>query len=152
LTSVFAAKTKQFVKHIRSDVEKVLPINQRFRIHPMTIFQIAALATVLAVPAARSDSLQVNSGLGGMVDQYLTRIAEHQWSDRTAAIEALRTPADVAKRQRYIHAKILEALGGFPEARTALNAHITGSLDCNGYRVEKLIYESLPHYYVTAHL
>jgi hypothetical protein len=140
------------VKHIRSDVEKVLPINQRFRIHPMTIFQIAALATVLAVPAARSDSLQVNSGLGGMVDQYLTRIAEHQWSDRTAAIEALRTPADVAKRQRYIHAKILEALGGFPEARTALNAHITGSLDCNGYRVEKLIYESLPHYYVTAHL
>lgn len=87
-----------------------------------------------------------------MVDRYLTGIAERQWKEHAAAMASLRTAEDVRARQRYIHAKILQALGGFPAKKTPLNAHVTGALERDGYRVEKLIYESLPRYYVTANV
>jgi cephalosporin-C deacetylase-like acetyl esterase len=87
----------------------------------------------------------------GMVDRYLTAIAQNQLAAREAAIARLRTPADVDARRRYIREKLLEEIGGLP-ARTPLNARITGTLDRGSYRIEKLIYESLPHYYVTANV
>jgi cephalosporin-C deacetylase-like acetyl esterase len=46
---------------------------------------------------------------------------------------------------------MLEDLGGFPE-RTPLNARVVGTLERAGYRIEKVIFESQPHFYVTANL
>ena len=62
-----------------------------------------------------------------------------------------KTPAEVAARQQYIRAKVLESIGEFP-ARTPLKPRIVGTLDREGYRIEKLIYESQPRFYVTANL
>ena len=42
-------------------------------------------------------------------------------------------------------------LGGFPE-HTPLNAKIIGGLARDGYRIEKIIFESQPRHYVTAAL
>ena len=42
-------------------------------------------------------------------------------------------------------------MGGFPE-KTALNPRITGRLDREGYRVELLVFESMPNFYVTANV
>ena len=39
-------------------------------------------------------------------------------------------------------------VGPFPE-RTPLNLQITGTLKKDGYRVDKIVYESMPGYYVT---
>jgi len=103
----------------------------------------------LALPA--QESLQVVGGLQGMVDRYLTAIARKCWEARAAAVARISTPEQVAERQAYIRNKILEALGGFPE-KTPLNARITGVLERDGYRIEKLVYESLPRYYVTANV
>jgi len=86
-----------------------------------------------------------------MTDRYLTRIAEGQWKARKAVIAQIRTPADLAARQEYIRKKLLEEIGGFP-ARKPLNARILGSGQRDGYRVEKLVFESLPHFYVTANV
>lgn len=86
-----------------------------------------------------------------MVDRHLTAIARRCWEARAAAVSRINTPEQVAERQAYIRSKMLEALGGFPE-KTPLNARITGVLERDGYRVEKLIYESLPRYYVTANV
>ena len=61
----------------------------------------------------------------------------------------IRTPAAVRERQDYIRRKLIEEIGGFPE-KTPLNAVITSTLQRDGYTVEKLIFESQPHYYVTA--
>ncbi len=36
--------------------------------------------------------------------------------------------------------------------RTPLNARITGTIERDGYRIDKLIFESQPRYYVTANL
>ena len=83
------------------------------------------------------------------VDRYLTEIARKDWTGRDARIAALRTPAEVQRRQAFVRSKIVELLGGFPE-RTPLNPRITGSFVREGYRVEKLIFESRPKFFVTA--
>ena len=43
-------------------------------------------------------------------------------------------------------------IGGLPTERTPLNARVTGTLARDGYRIEKLIFESLPGLHVTASL
>ncbi len=84
-----------------------------------------------------------------VVDRYLTAIARNDWTERDARIAAIRTPADVERRQAFVRSKIVELLGGFPE-RTPLNPRITGRFVRDGYRVEKLIFESRPKFFVTA--
>ena len=98
-----------------------------------------------------AQALDVTSGLQGMVDRYLTGIAKQYWTARAERVARIRTPAGVKERQAYIRAKLLEEIGGFPE-KTPLNARITGTLEREGYRVEKLIFESQPRYYVTANV
>jgi cephalosporin-C deacetylase-like acetyl esterase len=58
---------------------------------------------------------------------------------------------DVSKRKAYLREKMMEDLGGFPE-RTPLNARVVGVLERGRYRIEKVIFESQPHFYVTANL
>ena len=98
-----------------------------------------------------AQALDVTSGLQGMVDRYLTGIAKQYWTARAERVAGIRTPAGVKERQAYIRAKLLEEIGGFPE-KTPLNARISGTLEREGYRVEKLIFESQPRYYVTANV
>ena len=47
---------------------------------------------------------------------------------------------------------MLELIGGLPQFRTPLNARVTGVFERPGYRVEKLIFDSLPGFHVTANL
>ena len=49
--------------------------------------------------------------------------------------------------------QVLQSLGLDPlPERTPLNAKIVGTLERDGYRIEKLVYESRPDFFVTAHL
>ncbi len=48
-------------------------------------------------------------------------------------------------------ARFIEGLGGLP-VRTPLNARVTGTLQRDGYRIEKIIFESQPGFFVTANL
>ena len=111
--------------------------------------KLALLLTAAASLSMAQPSLDVTPGLDGMLDRYLTVIARRQWEGRAARVAAIRTPAQVRERQEYVRRKLLEEIGGFP-AKTPLNARITGTLERSGYRVEKLVFESQPHYYVTA--
>ncbi len=72
-----------------------------------------------------------------------------QLNSRQLEIIKLDSKADWLSRQKHVHAKLLDIVGPFPE-KTALNAKITGKLIKDGYIIEKLIYESLPGYFVTA--
>ncbi|MDF2725443.1 MAG: Abhydrolase family, partial [Paenibacillus sp.] len=38
------------------------------------------------------------------------------------------------------------------QERTPLNVRVTGTVDCDTFRIDKLVYESLPGLYVAAHL
>ncbi|MDQ6678693.1 MAG: acetylxylan esterase [Acidobacteriota bacterium] len=82
-----------------------------------------------------------------MLPAYLSAKADSDLSHRPA----LTTLADVQKRREYIRRIMIDRIGGFPE-RTPLNARMVASITKPGYRIEKLIFESQPHFYVTANL
>jgi cephalosporin-C deacetylase-like acetyl esterase len=109
----------------------------------------AALLFLVTVVSFAQPSLDVTSGLQGMVDRHLTEVAIKLLEARSARVSQIRTPDAVRERQDYIRRKLIEEIGGFPE-KTPLNAVITSTLQRDGYRVEKLIFESQPRYYVTA--
>jgi len=66
------------------------------------------------------------------------------------AWRAIRTEPDLLQLQSELRSKLLSMMGGLPTVRTPLNARIVGSIPSNGFRIEKLIFESLPGFYVTA--
>jgi dienelactone hydrolase/pimeloyl-ACP methyl ester carboxylesterase len=86
-----------------------------------------------------------------LLHAHLIAECQKHFDARQAAVEKLKTPADIAARQQALRAKFIEALGGFPE-KTPLNAKVVGTLKRDGYRVEKVIYESRPDHHVTANL
>ncbi len=98
-----------------------------------------SLAAALSTPAAT-------------LDEYLTAQAMRQLQERSARVAGLRTPEEIRRRQEEIRAKVLAALGGFPGVKTELKPRITGTLDRGDYRVEKLVFESLPGFHVTANV
>jgi len=67
------------------------------------------------------------------------------------AVAAIRTPDDLKAKQAAWHAWWLDALGEMPE-RTPLNARVTGTVACDGFRLENIVFESQPGVFVTAHL
>jgi cephalosporin-C deacetylase-like acetyl esterase len=84
--------------------------------------------------------------------RWMDRIAQQRLQARENAIAAIRTVADAEQRKKIVRSKILEALGGLPDYSGPLNARVTGQIQADGYVIEKIIYESLPGYYVTANL
>ena len=64
---------------------------------------------------------------------------------------SLKTPEAIAAHQREVRAKAIEAMGGFP-APCPLKGRVLGVVERDGYRVEKVIFESRPDFPVSAHL
>ncbi len=77
--------------------------------------------------------------------------AFHSLDQRKQKISQLHSQTDWQKRQEKVKQTLMELVGPFPE-KTPLNPQVTGILQKDGYKVEKLIYESLPGFYVTAAL
>src|SRR5262249_42676991 len=77
----------------------------------------------------------------GMTYDYLLGQARKHFDARRRAVAALKTPEDVRRRQKELRERFLESLGGFP-AKTPLNGRVVGTLRGEGFRVERVIYES----------
>lgn len=69
--------------------------------------------------------------------------------ERTAKISTLVTEGQWLKRQKEVRQTLMELVGPFPE-KTPLNPKTVGIINKKGYRMEKVIYESRPDFYVTA--
>lgn len=70
---------------------------------------------------------------------------------RTAAVEKLKSAAECRTWQEERRAFFLRQIGGLPD-RTPLNAQVVGVLQGQGYRIEKILFESRPGFHVTANL
>jgi len=55
-------------------------------------------------------------------------------------------------RKSQLRAHLARSLGSFPEEPCPLDARILGSLERQNYRIERLVFRSRPHVYVTANL
>lgn len=107
------------------------------------------LFVLFALPALAEDLTVLEKPRPQMLRDAL-RVQVHAALDRRlAAYEARTNPVDISEWQRDLRAKFVESLGGFPK-RTPLNPQIVGKFQADGYRVEKLIYESRPQFFVTA--
>ena len=83
---------------------------------------------------------------------WMNAIAQSDLRQRAQAIQAFHTVAEAERRQTYVRSELLKDLGGLPNYHGPLNARITGTIRTDSYTIEKVIYESLPGFYVTANL
>jgi len=116
---------------------------------------MALLSTVGSVTLAEDLTVltETADGMapGKQFEVYLKQQFYQHVERRREAFEAVKTRADCARWQEERREFFVRQLGGFPE-RTPLNATIVGRLEGEGYRVEKLIFESRPHHHVTANV
>ncbi len=90
---------------------------------------------------------------GPQITPYLAYQLEKAWAFDAARQERfarVKTEADLRGLQDELRQKALRLIGGLPELKTPLNARVTGSVAMDGYRIEKLVFESLPGLHVTA--
>ncbi|MFN8811668.1 MAG: alpha/beta hydrolase family protein [Acidobacteriota bacterium] len=85
-------------------------------------------------------------------EAWLTAEATRLWDAREHRLFALDSRPALERYQQEVREKALRLIGGLPPVKTALNARVTGTFSRPGYRVEKVIFESLPGYRVTANL
>jgi hypothetical protein len=104
---------------------------------------LAAALTVLGAPPAP----------GPRITPYLSHQLDRAWAQDDARRErfgAVHSEADLIALQNELRGRILDLIGGLPTERTPLNARVAGTLAGDGYRIEKVVFESRPGFHVTA--
>ena len=116
--------------------------------------QVAAIPLAASISPASAKAAQVR-GYGeempDMVLSYLqkkTNALSAEWDRKRAQIH---TPAALEERNRFVRARCTNMIHGLPE-RTPLNPVIVRVLERDGYRIESLMFESRPNFWVTASL
>ena len=84
-----------------------------------------------------------------MLYKHVSTQAFQLLKERVNKITTLKTEGQWHKRQQEVHRILMELVGPFP-AKTPLNPNVVGVINKNGYRLEKVIYESIPNFFVTA--
>lgn len=105
------------------------------------------LALCLATLAPAQQFAVDNSGRIALND-YLNSVAAKETAARREAIARIATRAEAEARQREVRATILRLFSSLPE-RTPLNPRTTGSTHLEGFRVDKILFDSQPNFPVT---
>ncbi len=88
---------------------------------------------------------------GLMLVHHLNDLTRACLATREDEIGKLKSAEDWEKRQAKVRRTLDQILGPWP-ARSPLNPRVTGTLQKDGYRVEKIVFESMPNFYVTGAL
>jgi dienelactone hydrolase len=122
---------------------------------PFATVLLAAIALFGAAVHTVADDLTVLAPAAGaeapsdLFHASLNKQAFAALDQRHAAYEKLKTPEQIADWQKARREFFLRQLGGFPD-RTPLNAQVTGTIEREDYRIEKILFESRPRHHVTA--
>lgn len=71
--------------------------------------------------------------------------------EREATVEKITTLQEWQERQQFIKRTLLDLVGPFPE-KTALNAKVMKTITKSDYKIEHIVYESVPGFRVTSSL
>jgi len=114
----------------------------------------AAGLPAAAAPVLGAADLRVlgNPGTGDMMLEYLASLARQATEKRRERLHRIHSESDIRNWQDVNRRSFLEAIGGLPGERTPLRPRATGTLVREGYEVRKIVFESLPEFYVTANL
>jgi cephalosporin-C deacetylase-like acetyl esterase len=86
-----------------------------------------------------------------MLDSYLTSNLNHLASSWNQKRSLLRTAADVQTRNRQVHENLLAMLGECPP-KSSLNPITVKKAEKQTYRIENIMFESRPNFWVTGNL
>jgi len=117
---------------------------------PAVIFS-GVLLTAFSTVVSAEDLTVLTDQPGKQLELSLMRQFYQALDRRLEAYDALDSKQDCENWQRARREFFIRQLGGFPE-RTPLNAKVIGELQGDGYRVEKILFESRPGHHVTANL
>ena len=82
---------------------------------------------------------------------YIAGQAYDMLSKRSEEISRISSLAEWQQRQKMVRETLLDIVGPFPE-KTPLNAKIIRTIEKDSFRVEHIVYESQPGFYVTSSL
>lgn len=127
---------------------------------PREFAAAAALAVVLGLspevpalqdrPSPAAPLAPLNRFPRMVQEYYVSQVRRvEEAADRRRA--ALKTPEDARAYVEEVRRKIQECFGPWPE-KTPLNPRVTGTVEREAYRIEKIIFESRPGFFVTANL
>ncbi len=114
----------------------------------------AALPSPGAPAAATEEeaaALEALNRFPHMVQEYFVRRVREVYRRRLERLASLSSRAEAEKYVREVREKIRQSFGPMPE-KTPLNARITGVLERDAYKIEKVIFDSRPGFLVTANL
>ena len=83
--------------------------------------------------------------------EYLAGLARRAYDHRNQALAQLTSTEAIRARQRWVRDTLWKLAGGLPD-RTPLNQRVVGSFEREGYRVERIVYESRPGFHIPANL
>jgi cephalosporin-C deacetylase-like acetyl esterase len=86
------------------------------------------------------------------LNSYLNNIGIAQADERAQKVAAIHTRAEAEQRQALVRGKILNLIGGLPDHSSPVPVTEFGSVPGDGFRIEKIAYESLPGFFVTANV
>jgi dienelactone hydrolase len=110
-----------------------------------SLWHRAALLVLVPMAFAADDARQQ------LIDQLNQRALE-MLEQRGKTVAAITTREAAEKRKTSVKASILRMMGGLPQTSAPLNAKVTGTIGHEGFRIEKVLFESLPDFFVTANL
>lgn len=129
---------------------------------PDFALQLFCLSLLLATASAGAragmpetvlpETLSGGAAGSDMVKGWLKPQTDAAWARWKAGFEERMKSGGWDERAAMLRTSLLEAIGGLPAERTPLRARTTGTLRSEGFRVEKVIFESEPRFHVTASL
>ncbi len=126
-----------------------------------TLLSVVLLLTVVSTMAqdkAKKEEFNILKGqwlqfsdAPNSLYQHLSGQAYDLLATRSSQVAALESLPEWKERQQSVSKKLMDIAGPFPD-KTPLNAKVLRVIEKEGYKVEHIIYESQPKFYVTSSL
>ncbi|MGD0481717.1 MAG: acetylxylan esterase [Terracidiphilus sp.] len=113
----------------------------------------AAIMGQDAPPAEAFRVLPAAEAEGPQITPYLLYQTALAWDEDELRLERwsrVKNESDLLQLRAELRRSLLAMIGGLPTEKTSLHAEITGKVPGVGFHIEKLIYQSIPGFYVTA--
>lgn len=107
---------------------------------------------VISASMTAASSAQQPAVSGPTYVQVMNQIALPELAHRRATVAAIHTRTQAEARQATVRRTLLRLIGGLPDYKGPLHATVTGTNVEDGFKIEHVIYDSLPGYHVTANL
>ncbi|HON72594.1 MAG TPA: hypothetical protein PK512_04620, partial [bacterium] len=84
--------------------------------------------------------------------EYVKRKAFEYFKREEEEKSSIKSIEEFEKRRNRIREYFIDAIGGLDIEKTDLKAKITGTVERENYIINKIVYQSIPGFYVTANL